>query len=644
MTASSAPPPPTSAETAARLAVIVESAAAAVIGLSLSGIVDSWNPAAERIFGYGAEEIIGQSIAVLFLPEAEASERALLERVEGGERFELYVCVRRRKNGSQVDVGVTMAPVRDSQGRVTGSVHIARNFSERKRLDAVLLESEERFRGAFDFAATGMALIGADGRFLRVNQALSRIVGYTEGELLESTYASLTHPEELDADQCVLAQIVDETLGHSQAERRYRHKDGHFVWVLRSVALVRDSVDEPLYFIVQVQDISGQKEAEEQLRQAQKMQAIGQLAGGVAHDFNNLLTVIAGYADCLGEEMTPDDARQELVAGIGEAVARAAMLTQQLLLFSRKAVVKPEVVNPNDLVRATLKMLERLIGEDVTLTSILSPAAPSVRVDPRQIEQVIMNLAINARDAMPQGGRLTIETNLVHLEAGRGAPRPPGVQGPCLELTVSDTGVGMSSHVRAHLFEPFFTTKGPGKGTGLGLAAVYGVVEQGGGFLSVESEVGSGSSFHIFLPAVAADRARSVPPDGPLSSPRGLEVVLVVEDEDAVRRVACTALKRYGFVVLEARSGPEAIQVFEGHPGRIDVLLTDVVMPGMNGRQLAEVLRSRSPGLKVLFMSGYNDDAVIRHGISDATEELLQKPFTPRVLAKKLRDVLDGSG
>jgi two-component system, cell cycle sensor histidine kinase and response regulator CckA len=613
----------------------------AIIVVDAEGIVETWNAAASRLFGYSVEEATARHVSFLFPPGREADEMQMLERVRSGEHFELYVTARRKKDGSLVEVGIAMSTLRGADGHVDGALHIARDFTELKRIDAVLLESEERFRGAFDFAATGMALVGVDGRWLRVNQALTAIVGRSEEELLATTYETVAHPEDVEGDRSVFSEMIAGTLGHSQAEGRYVQKDGRIVWVLRSIALVRESADEPLYFIVQVQDISARKEAEEQLRQAHKMQAIGRLAGGVAHDFNNLLTVIAGYTDCLAEEMESSDPKQELVVGIGDAIARAAMLTQQLLLFSRKAIVKPEVVEPNALVGNALKMLERLIGEDVTLTPILADDVPHVRADPRQVEQLILNLAINARDAMPRGGRLTIETRRARV-ADEPRGHPERASGEYLELTVRDTGTGMSEQVRAHLFEPFFTTKDPGKGTGLGLAAVYGIVEEGGGFITVDTALGAGTAFHLFFPTIAdASSARSARRGAHAPRAVGGEVILVVEDEEAVRRVARTALERYGFVVLEAANGPEAIQVFERHPGRIDLLLTDVVMPGMNGRQLAEILRSRSGGLKILYMSGYNDDAVIRHGITEATAELVQKPFTPRLLAKRLRDVLD---
>jgi two-component system, cell cycle sensor histidine kinase and response regulator CckA len=629
-------------DVAARFSALVGSLAEAVVIVDSEGLIEAWNPAATRLFGYSAEEASGRPLTILFPAGTEAEEMKLLERVAAGERFELYSCARKRKDGSLVDVGIAMSALRDSEGRVDGSLHIARDFTELKRIDAVLLESEERFRGAFDFAATGMALVGADGHWLRVNQALAAIVGRSEDELLATTYQAIAHPEDVMADEAIFSNMIEGTLGPSQAERRYIHKDGRVVWVLRSVALVRDSVDDPHYFIVQVQDVSARKEAEDQLRQSHKMQAIGQLAAGVAHDFNNLLTVIAGYADCLGEEIAPSDPKQELVTGIGDAVARAAMLTQQLLLFSRKAVVKPEVVAPNALVESTLKMLDRLIGEDIILTPILGEDVPSIRADPRQVEQTILNLAINARDAMPSGGRLTIETSRAFVGDEECRDHPERAPGQFLKLSVRDTGVGMSEHVRAHLFEPFFTTKDPGKGTGLGLAVVYGIVAGGSGFVAVDSRLGAGTTFDLFFPAILEGGERSSDRAEVRASPvpLGREVVLVVEDEDAVRRVACTALRRYGFVVLEAANGPDAVQVFERHPGRIDVLLTDVVMPGMNGRELAEILHSRDGGLKVLFMSGYNDDAVIRHGIHQSTAELIQKPFTPRLLVDKLRDVL----
>jgi nitrogen-specific signal transduction histidine kinase len=381
---------------------------------------------------------------------------------------------------------------------------------------------------------------------------------------------------------------------------------------------------------------------EAQLRQSQKMQAIGQLAGGVAHDFNNLLTVINGHSEMLLMERTdPDDSVRRELTAIRDAGERATHLTRQLLLFSRKAVLEPRILDCNTLVRHTIEMLRRLIGEDVTVATVLSPSLYRIRADASQMEQVVMNLSLNARDAMSSGGTLTIETRTVAFDAEYCRLHPDHKIGHFVQLVVSDTGCGMTPHVRAHLFEPFFTTKGPGKGSGLGLATVYGIVHESGGFITVATEAGSGTTFCVFLPALPDD----VPVARPARSDRGhlagRETVLLVEDEDGVRHIAKVTLEMYGYTVIEAASGADAIRLVESRTVPLQLLLTDVVMPGMSGRQLADAIRVLYPDCRVVFMSGYNEDAVVHHGLDHTTHAFLQKPFTPLVLARKLRDVLD---
>jgi len=397
-----------------------------------------------------------------------------------------------------------------------------------------------------------------------------------------------------------------------------------------------------------IQEIAERERAEEelrntevQLRQAQKMEAIGQLTGGIAHDFNNMLTVILGYSELLLKSLLPDAPLRDEVEQVKEAGERASLLTKQLLAFSRKQVLQPRVLDLNAVLNNMDRMLQRLIGEDIALVTVPAPGLWRVHADPGQIEQVIMNLAVNARDAMPNGGKLTIETANVDLDAAYVRQHPGSKAGPHVMLAVSDTGCGMDAATQAHIFEPFFSTKEPGKGTGLGLSTVYGIVKQSGGYVWVYSEVGRGTAFKIYLPRIE-DAVETVEPGvAPARTVRGSETILLAEDDNRVRALIRSTLQANGYTVLEAHHGKHAIQVCEQHAGPIHLLVTDVVMPEMSGRELAERLKPSHPNIKVLFMSGYTDKAIVHNGELDPGIAFLQKPFTPDVLARKVREVLD---
>jgi two-component system, cell cycle sensor histidine kinase and response regulator CckA len=384
---------------------------------------------------------------------------------------------------------------------------------------------------------------------------------------------------------------------------------------------------------------------EDQLRQAQKMEAIGRLAGGIAHDFNNLLTIIIGYSDVLSQlEDTSVESRNEMLAEIHHAAERAAHLTRQLLAFSRKQILEPRIVNLNDIVSSIEKMLGRLIGEDIAIQTKLLPDLRPISADPGQLEQVIMNLAVNARDAMPQGGEVQIETAHVQLDDTYAQAHPDVTPGDYVMLAVTDSGCGMDEATKARIFEPFFTTKPPGQGTGLGLATVYGIIKQSGGHIHVYSEQGHGTTFKVYFPVVAAPVIKRNLGDTGQIALRGTETILVVEDEANVRILAKNVLEMYGYKVLEADSPAAAIRLSQSYSGSIDVLLTDVVMPQLNGKRLSELLLSDRPQMKVLFMSGYTDDAIVRQGVLDAGVNFIQKPFVPRALTAKVRDVLHKAG
>ncbi|HEX4608985.1 MAG TPA: ATP-binding protein, partial [Urbifossiella sp.] len=408
-----------------------------------------------------------------------------------------------------------------------------------------------------------------------------------------------------------------------------------------SISPVRNEGGRVTHFVGVLTDVTGRRQLEEKLRQSQKMDAIGRLAGGVAHDFNNLLTIINGYSDLLLERLPPEDPDHELIAEIRLAGERSAGLTRQLLTFSRQQILAPRVMNLNDVLADTEKLLRRLLGEDVRLATAPDPGLWTVRADPGQMEQVLMNLAVNARDAMPTGGRLTVETRNVDLDETYAEAHAEARPGPHVLLAVSDTGCGMPPDLIARIFDPFFTTKDPGTGTGLGLATVHGIVKQSGGHIEVYSEVGIGSTFKVYLPRGEGVNPEAGPRSTLHSSPAGTGTILLVEDEDALRVFSQRILAGCGYTVLDAADGAEAIRLAAEHAGPLDLLVTDVVMPGANGRAVAEAVVARHPEARVLFVSGYTDDAVVRHGILQAGVNFLQKPFSPAALARKVGEILD---
>jgi PAS domain S-box-containing protein len=506
-------------------------------------------------------------------------------------------------------------------------------FREVRARTAALQESEQRFRVTFDHAAVGIAHVAPDGRWLRVNQKLCDILGYTRQELLQRTFQDITYPEDLDADLENIRRVLAREIQTYSIEKRYIQKDGSLIWVHLTVALARGPRKEPRYFISVVEDITQRKLLEEQLRQSQKMEAIGRLAGGIAHDFNNLLTVIGGYGQMMLAQLDQSDSLHAKAQAICRASDRAAALTSQLLAFSRRQIVQPRTVNLNDLVAGMQEMLHRLLGETVLLQTIQSKVAAKVKVDPGQFEQVIVNLAVNARDAMPEGGELTIEVSTAEVD-----------QTPQVMLCVRDTGTGMDAEVQSHLFEPFYTTKDRGKGTGLGLSIVYGIVKQSGGSIIVNSQLGQGTAFQIFLPRVFAEETQAAAGMTLESIASGSETILLVEDEEALRKLAGEVLRSSGYTVLEAASGEDAMGVYRRFTGPIPLLVTDMIMPGMNGRTLAERLRSLRPDTKVLYISGYTENLLDLHGPLGPATAFLQKPFAPAVLTRKVRELLDATG
>ncbi|MEO8594461.1 MAG: PAS domain S-box protein [Candidatus Solibacter sp.] len=503
-------------------------------------------------------------------------------------------------------------------------------FREVRIRTAEFQESEQRFRLTFEQAAVGIAHVGLDGQWLRVNQKLCDIVGYTREELSHLTFQDITYTEDLDADMALVRKALAGELATYAMEKRYIRKDGSLIWIQLTVAVARGLKNEPQYFISIVEDVDERKHLEEQLRQSQKMEAVGRLAGGVAHDFNNLLTVISGYGEMIFKATTDQPSLRSQAEAICTAAKRAAVLTHQLLAFSRRQVVQPRIVDLNDVVAKMEQMLYRLIGERIVVTVTKRRDPARVKVDLGQIEQVLVNLAINAQDSMPDGGILAIEVGQAET-----------ADGAAVTLEVRDQGTGMTADVLAHLYEPFFTTKGPGKGTGLGLSIVYGIIKQAGGTIDVVTHLGRGSTFRICLPEVTDVEFEPAVPSAPVPTVQGFETVMLVEDEDALRALVAQVLRANGYTVLEASTGEDAERACREFQGHVALLVTDVVMPGMNGPALAQQLQASRPSIRVLYVSGYTDTILDTQQDLGPGIDFLQKPFPPSVLVSRVRELLD---
>lgn len=528
-----------------------------------------------------------------------------------------------------------------------GTVHllgVATDITEHKRTERALRETEERYRLLFDSNPMPMWVYDRDTfEFLAVNDAAVSHYGYSRDEFLSMTIKDIRSAEDVET---LLHNLSNERGFNSAGTWKHRKKDGTFFDV--------EIISHPLLFagrnakLVLANDVTERKQAqlalrdtEEQLRQVQKLEGVGHLAGGIAHDFNNLLTVINGFCALAMRGVKPEDPLLDNLKEIKKAGDRATSLTRQLLAFSRRQVLQPKILNLDTVVTDMEKMLRRIIGEHIDLRAVLEPTLGNVNADPGQIEQIILNLVVNARDSMRDGGKLTIETDNVYLDEEYVKNHVGAQAGPHVMLAVSDTGHGMDSKTMARIFEPFFTTKELGKGTGLGLSTVYGIVKQSGGNIWVYSEIGRGTTFKIYLPRVdegAEEYKRTIDEAQPV---KGTETILLVEDEDMLRRLARLTLTSYGYRVVEASNGEEAIEISAKHEGEIDLLLTDVIMPGMNGRELSNRLLESRPTLRVLFMSGYTDDAIVHQGVLDESANFIQKPFAPDALAQRVREVLE---
>jgi two-component system cell cycle sensor histidine kinase/response regulator CckA len=518
-----------------------------------------------------------------------------------------------------------------------------RNLLETRFLYEKLQQwSEKRIQdqaALLDRANDAILIQDMESRISFWNEGAERLYGWTAAEAVGRKAAELLYKGSAENREAICRAFVSE--GKWQGELPQNTRDGRELVVASRWTLVRDEEGRPQSKLVINTDITEKKRLEAQLLQAQRLEAVGLLAGGVAHDFNNLLTVILGYSEVVLREPGMTEPTRELIHQIHKAGERAAALTRQLLAFSRKQILAPVVLDLNALVRETEKMLRRLIGEDIELITLLDPDLGRVKVDPGQLEQILLNLAVNARDAMPAGGKLTIQTQNAKPNPRHEQQRAEVQPGSHVLLAVSDTGCGMDEATQAQIFEPFFTTKGPGKGTGLGLATVYGIVKQSGGSIEVESAPGKGATFQIYLPRLTQQGGRMRSSDRAFRLiPRGTGTVLLVEDDERVRSLGGLALRSAGYTVLEAENGEKALEMCLAHPEPVDLIVTDVVMPKMGGRELAEQVATVRPNLKVVYMSGYMDDTIVRQGVQEGEATLLHKPFTPSVLARKVHEVL----
>jgi PAS domain S-box-containing protein len=521
--------------------------------------------------------------------------------------------------------------------------NVAAPALESARLYRELQETERRYRSIFENAVEGMYQTTPSGTIIEANPAMARILGYESPCELMETITDLGAQVYVDpgARARFLQEIEKRGVVQGFEAQMYR-KDRSKIWVHIGGQAIRDDNGNVVQYEGGVEDISERKRLEEQLVQSQTMEAIGTLAGGSAHDFNNLLTAIIGYSQLITTRLHEGDPMLKEIQEISKAGGRAAELTSQLLAFSRKQVLQPQVISINRVVENIGKMIGRVIGEDIELISSLDPELGNIKADPGQMEQVIMNLAVNARDAMPQGGKLIIETSNKFLDEAYARLHFKVRPGPYVMMAVSDTGCGMDAETQSQIFDPFFTTKELGKGTGLGLSTVYGIVKQSGGDIWVYSEPGRGTTFKLYLPCVDQE-VHKLHPELSWIKPSGTETVLLVEDEAQVRNLAALVLREHGYEVLEATSGDDALRIAQQYEGGIHLLLSDVVMPQMSGKELADRIKSTRSDIRVLYTSGYTDDAVLHHGILDADLEFIQKPFTPNTLANKVREVLDGS-
>jgi PAS domain S-box-containing protein len=617
-----------------------------IIATSLPGTILMCNRRAAEIHGYGdAGDLIGRPARMLIAPaDRQRVDATILSAVAAGGSIDLE-CQILLGDGRERSAEVTAAPLRAGDGTIAGRVAILHDITERKEADRELRQAREFSANVIDAIPGFFFVLDGQGKYVRWNRNLENLIGRPPERMAQTSALIRTHPE----DRRRIMEAIDAVFAHGSAEIEIRGFVGrkremrHFYLTGRRMEL-----DRTTYLVGCGIDITERKEAaaararlESQLLQSQKLESIGRLAGGVAHDFNNHLTVINGYCDVLLEHLAADDANRARVLDVRRAGERAATLTRQLLAFGRKQLLSPSPVSLNQIVSSMQTMLRRLVPENIQVIAALAPGLGAAMADTGQIEQVVMNLVVNARDAMPEGGKLRIETANVELESATGERDQAIGPGAYVTLTVADTGIGMDEMTRGLIFEPFFTTKEVGRGTGLGLAMVYGIVKQSGGSIVVRSQPGAGSVFTVYFPRVDAEVGQASPPAAVERSRSGQGTILLVEDQASVRGLIKRVLVSSGYHVIEARRGPQALALPDSEVRSIDLLITDVVMPGMSGSELAARMSARREGLRVLFISGYAPNAILQQGILiEAGVEFLQKPFSPAQITARVGEIL----
>jgi PAS domain S-box-containing protein len=615
---------------------VVESSNDAIITQALNGTITGWNRAAEHLFGYSEQEAVGEHIGLIVPPHRRDEVDTIVARVARGETVERFETVRVHKDGQNVDVSLSVSPLRSASGQIVGTSKIARDITESKRTETALTREKEERQRIFETSQDLILVTDSIGNFVQVSPSVANILGYRPEEMVGRSAVDFIHPDDLESTREEM-RAARRGLQVRSFEARYPHKDGQHIVTLNWMG----SWSEPVrrhFFIGR--DLTEKRAAEFQMRQAQKMDAIGQLTGGVAHDFNNILTVITGTIGILAEAVEDRPELASIAKLIDDAAERGAQLTKHLLAFARRQPLQPVEIDVNSLIVEAAKLLHPTLGEQIQISPKLTDEPWPTLVDPNQLTTAVLNLALNARDAMPRGGKLTLETRNVHLDDDYARLNSEVASGDYVMIAVSDTGMGIPADLLEKVFDPFFTTKEVGKGTGLGLSMVFGFVKQSGGHIKIYSEEGHGTTVRIYLPRSTGQGQAIVDTASSAAIEKGSETVLVVEDDALVRTYVMAQVASLGYATLEAANAAEALKIIENGAG-VDLLFTDVIMPGMNGRQLVDEALKRRPSLKTLFTSGYTENAILHHGRLDEGVLLLAKPYRKPELARMIRVALN---